>query len=162
MEEKEFYNKLLAKFGIIVQIGVAIEELAELIIVLSNINDNIQENKAVINNLPNLCSEIADVKICTEQIMLYYDIEDKIKRKRVFRGKWNPIEASAKLICSLSKIRRNLDISEEISDFLPTLCADIADIQNCIDSITSLFGLEEKIKQEKRKKIERTEKRLLF
>lgn len=75
MDEKEFYEKIIFKFGDNNQITVAIEELSEL-------QKELCKSLRKEDNKVNICEEIADVEIMLEQIKLLFDIADVVEMEK--------------------------------------------------------------------------------
>lgn len=80
MTSTEIYNKIIKQNGVEHQIKVCIEELAELTKELTkHIRNDTNENRM------HLAEEIADVKICLEQLILYYNINNEIEFFKEFK-----------------------------------------------------------------------------
>jgi len=77
---EEMYTKALELFGLISQLDIATEEMAELIKELSKF-------KRKEKNLNKIAEEVADVEIMMEQIKQYFDFDkeymDKVKNKKL-------------------------------------------------------------------------------
>jgi NTP pyrophosphatase (non-canonical NTP hydrolase) len=84
INNKEILLKAINKFGVNKQIGVAIEEMAELIKVLSKYSNRLEEydNEKIRNDI---AEEMADVEIMFDQLRLIFNMDYRIDQNKKFK-----------------------------------------------------------------------------
>ncbi|MCL2036290.1 MAG: hypothetical protein FWG83_02740 [Oscillospiraceae bacterium] len=78
--EIQTMHKALESWGLEAQIGVAVEECAELIVALQK-----YVNRSIKPSTDDILDEIADVEIMLAQIRLALDLDDNTLRERIER-----------------------------------------------------------------------------
>jgi len=77
--ELELMQKAHDKWGLQAQVGLAVDECAELIVALQKHTNRMQSEQS----LDNVLDEIADVEIMCAQMRYAFDISDEALRKRM-------------------------------------------------------------------------------
>ena len=153
-EKRTLREKSLGTLGVQYQLVICMEEIAELIdVISSNINDKF--------DYIHTAEELVDVKICTDYIMQIYGIKEserkKSKRKITKKTYMLSVGDLSKAQMKISKLIRYKDGAED------NLIDIIEYMLNSVEELTTLF----KIKRKDANKIEnlkyaRLEQRLVY